>query len=102
MKGSDKVEMTLNIGGELIKLDVKFDEQNEVREAEREIKIFIDRLRRTLSDASDRKLIAMAAFQFASWYNKLIKIQQDAIEMANLKSKQIEDLEHNQISPNIP
>ena len=29
MKGSDTVEMTINIGGELIKLEVKFDEQLE-------------------------------------------------------------------------
>lgn len=95
MKGSDKVEMTINIGGELINLDVNFDDQIKVREAEREIKLYIERLRKTWNDASERKLLAMTAFQFASWYNKLLTVQQDAIELANLKSKQIDDWEQN-------
>lgn len=93
MKGSDNVGMTINIGGEPIKLEVRFDDQMEVREAEREVKLYIEKLRKTWSDASDRKLLAMAAFQFATWYQKLLKIQQAAIDMANLKTKQIEEWE---------
>ncbi|MCH5240821.1 MAG: cell division protein ZapA [Muribaculaceae bacterium] len=95
MKGADNVRMNINIGGELLQLDVKFDDQTEVRNAEREIKLYIERLRNTWNDASDRKLLAMAAFQFASWYIKLSNIQKNAIEMINLKSKQIEDSEQN-------
>lgn len=90
---SDKVGMTINIGGELLKLDVRFDDQMEVREAEHQIKNYIERLRESWAGASDRKLIAMAAFQFASWYNKLNKIQNDAIELIHLKSTQIEKQE---------
>lgn len=92
MKRSDNVLMTINLGGELIELDVKFDEQNEVRDAEREVKLFIDRMKKQMHENSDRKLLAMAAFQFAKWYLQLIKIQNDAIEIADLKCHEIEDI----------
>ena len=95
MKGSDNIDMNINIGGELIKLDVKFDDQLHIREAEREIKLYIERLRNTRPEASERRILAMTAFQFASWYIKLLKIQQDAMDIANLKSKQIEEWEIN-------
>ena len=91
MKGSDKVAMTLNIGGELIKLDVKFDDQNIVRDAEREVKLYLERLRKAWPDNSDRNLLAMAAYQFASWYLQLLKIQEEAIDITRLKCKKIDE-----------
>lgn len=90
MKGSDKVAMTLNIGGELIKLDVKFDDQNIVRDAEREVKIYLERLRKAWPDYSDKNLLAMAAYQFANWYLQLLKIQEDAIEQTRRKCSMID------------
>lgn len=96
MKGSDKIVMTINIGGELIDLDTKFDEQNEVRDAEREVKLYIEKMRKQWHVSSDRKLLAMAAYQFAKWYHQLLKIQQEAIEMANLKCQEIKNLENTQ------
>ena len=91
MKGSDLVEMTINIGGEPIKLNVKFDDQIAVRDAEREVKNYIDKMRKSRMEASDRELLAMAAFQFAKWYHQLIKIQESAIDFVNQKCQQIDN-----------
>ena len=97
MKGSDTVEMTINIGGELIKLEVKFDEQLEVRDAERDIKNLMEGMRKASPDSyiSDKKLLAMAVYQYASWYNQLIKIQQQTIDLATEKINQSNDWESN-------
>ena len=93
MKGSDNVLMTVNIGGELIDLNVKFDDQNGVRDAEREVKLYRDRIRKQSQEYSDRKLLAMAAFQFAKWYHQLLAIQDEAMEIASLKCKEIDQRE---------
>lgn len=91
MKGSDNIEMTINISGELIKLSVKFDDQNSVREAEREVKLFVERMKKTWPNNSDKNILAMAAYQYAKWYQQLLKIQQEAIEIINLKRHQLSD-----------
>ena len=91
MKGSDFVEMTINIGGEPIKLKVKFDDQNEVRDAEHEVKLYIDKLKKSWLEASDRELLAMTAFQFAKWYLRLSNIQKTAIELVNQKCSLIDN-----------
>lgn len=95
MRGSDKIEMTIDISGELIKIgDVEFDGQNEVREAERSVKSYIEQLKKKWPDNSDRNILAMTAYQFAKWYHQLLKIQEDAMKISNSKIKQIEDLEN--------
>lgn len=90
MKGSDKVEMTINIVGELIKLNVDFDEQNSVRDAERAVKIYFDRLRKAWPDNSDKNILAMVAYQFAKSYHQIITQQNHAIEIINHKISQID------------
>ena len=91
MKGSDKVEMTINIVGELIKLNVDFDEQNYVRDAEKAIKIYFDRLRKAWPQNSDKNILAMVAYQFAKSYHQLQKHQEEAIEIINRKINQIDE-----------
>ena len=91
MKGSDLVEMSINIAGEIITLKVKFDDQLSVRDAEREVKLYIDKMRKSNEEATDRELLAMTAYHFANWYLQLNKIQQDAIELTNLKCRQIDE-----------
>lgn len=87
MKGSDFVEMTINIGGELIKLNVNFDEQIGVRDAEQEVKNYIERLKKAWPQNSEKNILAMAAYQFARWYQMLLKLQQDALDITdNLNS----------------
>ena len=90
MKGSDNIKMTIDIGGELITLDVDFDEQNSVRDTERAVKLYIDRMKKAWPENSDRNILALTAFQFARSYHKLIKLQEEVIETANLKINQID------------
>ena len=93
MKGSDFVEITINVCGEPIKLNVKFDDQLDVRDAEREVKQYIEKKRKSWHDASDHQLLAMAAFQFALWYQQLQKIQAEALEIVKQKCRQIDNPE---------
>ena len=90
MKGSDNIKMTIDIGGELITLDVDFDEQNSVRDTERAVKLYIDRMKKAWPESSDRNILALTAVQFARSYHKLIKLQEEVIETANLKINQID------------
>lgn len=92
MKGSDLVKMNINIGGEILRLDVDFNHQNEVRDAEREVRSYMDKLKKSWPDASDRTLLAMAAYQFAEWYLKLNKIQTEAIDSLKEKCRHIEEI----------
>lgn len=89
MKG-DNVKMTLNIAGELFELDVDFNQQLSVREAERDVKQFCDKLKKSWPEKSDRNILAMAAFQFAKWYRQLLEIQQEAISMSRSKCSEID------------
>ena len=102
MKGSDKVEMTLNIGGEIIKLlDVEFDDQDNVRNAERAVKQYIQRRRANTPDLTDRELLALAAYEFAKSYHHLLKIQEEAIELAHQKTAQIDNFDHALVSESV-
>ena len=91
MKGSDLVEMSINIAGEIINLKVKFDDQLNVREVEREVNLYLDKMRKSNEEATNRELLAMTAYHFADWYLQLNKIQQDAIELTNQKCRQIDE-----------
>lgn len=95
MKNKDVIDMNLNIGGELIKLKVKFDEQNDVRDAENTVRNFFDRMKKAMPDKSDRNILAMAAYQFALWFNRLNKIQERAVETIDLKTSQLDLLLEN-------
>ena len=93
MKGSENIGMTINIGGELIELNVKFDDQDNVRDIEKDLNVFITKLRKSLSEKefSNSKIIAMAAYQYANWYHQLLKTQDRASEMAAQKCQEIDE-----------
>lgn len=91
MKGSDNIKITINISGELIKLDVKFDEQNNVRDAEKAVNSYLEKLKKAWPDFSERKLLAMTAYKFAKSYHNLLKIQEEALQITGLKCQQIDN-----------
>lgn len=99
MKGSDKIEMKINIGGESIKLKVGFDEQNSVRDTEREIKLYFDRLKKAWPENSEKNILAMTAFQFANWYHQLLRIQEDTLEAVNNKIQIIDEALADSLKP---
>lgn len=92
MKGSDKVDITINIVGELIKLNVDFDEQNSVRDAETAIKAAYEKLKKAWPNNSDKNLLAMVAFQFAKSYHNAISQQAVGVEDLNEICKKIDNL----------
>lgn len=89
MNGSDLVEMTLNIGGESFKLNADFKQQDVVREAEAAVRQYFNKLRRNWPDLSDRKILAMTAYQFAFWQIDAIKTQKIALGLAKECSDKI-------------
>lgn len=91
MKGSDKVDITINIVGELIKLNVDFDEQNSVRDTEKAIKIYADQLRKAWPENSDKSILAMVAYQFAKSYHQIVRQQEAATEIINQKASLIDE-----------
>ncbi|MCH5224540.1 MAG: hypothetical protein J1D77_01025 [Muribaculaceae bacterium] len=92
MKGKDdNIEMTLNIAGEFLKLNVKFDDQLKVRDAERDVKIYCENLKKSWPEMSDRQILAWASYQFARWYRQLLEIQEKAIDIAKAKCSDIDN-----------
>ncbi|MCH5233386.1 MAG: cell division protein ZapA [Muribaculaceae bacterium] len=91
MKGSDKIEMTINIGGEILTLETQFENQDLVREAEFSVRQYYNNTRRKWPDSSDRKILAMAAYQFSYWRQELIKNQKMAMELINKELGLIDD-----------
>lgn len=90
MKGSDKLEMTINIAGEFIELQTDFAEQGDVREAEYAVKQYCTKLKRQWPDYSDRQIMAMALYHFARSYRDLLKIQEKALDLAYLDTNLID------------
>lgn len=92
MKGSDLVKMTINIDGESITLNIPYDRQDSVREAETAVRQYTNKLRHNWPDCSERKILAMTAWQFAMWYKEGVRRDKQAIELAKLCADKIDGL----------
>jgi len=82
MNDSDKVKMTINIGGEHLQLSVAFNRQNAVRDAEKAAAELYDTWRSRWPSRSDKEILAMVAYQFASYYQELLGRIETAAMMA--------------------
>lgn len=71
MKNSDKVQMQVRIAGTYITLSVPFDTQDEVRNTEKSIEDLYNNWKGRFPNKSDETLLAMIAYQYASFYNTL-------------------------------
>lgn len=78
MKTDEAITMTLNIAGQKIYLRTPFDKQNEVRETESHIGDLLKQWKRRFPEKSDNELLAMIAYQYASYYLSLYRRQQEA------------------------
>lgn len=72
MNDSDKIKMEINIAGEHIQLSAPFNRQDLVRDAEREINELFSSLKQRFITKSDREILAMIAYQYASYYQELL------------------------------
>ena len=92
MNDSDNVKMTINIGGEHIRLTVAFNSQDLVREAEKAATQLFDEWRRKWPSRSDKEVMAMVAYQFAYFYRKLLIMHADAADIAQTCNHRLSDL----------
>lgn len=82
-KGQDKINIEIKIAGERIMLSVPFDSQEDVRDSEKEIQELYSIWRERFPRKSDHELLAMIAYQYASYYRDLLKIHKQAVAMAD-------------------
>lgn len=78
MKNLDQVTMTIEIGGQHLLLSTAFNRQNFVRDTEMAITSQLAAWKRKYPDKTDRELLAMAAYKYASYYREL----QDGLDRA--------------------
>ncbi|MDE5975164.1 MAG: cell division protein ZapA [Muribaculaceae bacterium] len=78
MNDTDKVKMTINIGGEHMQLSVPFNRQDIVRDAEKAVSDLFDSWKLKWPKHSDSRILAMVAYQFASLYQDLLERHEKA------------------------
>lgn len=89
MNDSDKVKMTINIGGEHIQLSVDFNRQNLVRDAEKAADDLYRTWRSRWPSRSDKEILAMVAYQFASFYQELLSRFENAVSLASATDEKL-------------
>lgn len=82
MKKEDNVQITINIAGQRIPLTVGFDQQGLVRETERNVGDLYEKWRVKFPRKSMQELLAMIAYQYASFYLSLCRRFDDAAQEA--------------------
>lgn len=83
MKVSDNVNMTINIGGERVRLDVPFSRQDNVRDAEKKANIIFNELRSRFPSRSVPNLLAMVVYSLALENTELENIGNEAFDLAS-------------------
>ena len=62
------IKIDVKIGEEYIPLTVPFSQQDEVREVESELNLYMKELRNKVPNKGQKTYLAMAAYHFASYY----------------------------------
>lgn len=83
MKDTDNVKMELNIAGERISLTVPFSRQDSVRDTEKSIANLYDSWRKKFPMRTNTEVLAMVAYQYASYYLDLLRRQDEALVLAS-------------------
>ncbi len=82
MKDQEKINMEINIGGEPIQLTVPFQKQEFTRSVEDEVNNLFAAWRRSFPKRSEKGLLAMMVYQYASYYKELSVKHQEATRKA--------------------
>lgn len=88
MKNDDNIQMTINIAGERIPLTVPFSQQNHVRDTEKNIGDLYNKWRARFPRKTNQELLAMMAYQYASFYLSLSELY----DKAAAEASEIDDL----------
>ncbi|MDE7159902.1 MAG: cell division protein ZapA [Muribaculaceae bacterium] len=87
MNDPEKVKIHITIAGERIPLTVDAPKQGAVRRTERHVAELFDTWHKRFPAKSDMEILAMVAYQFASYYDDL----RDRYEAARDAATQIDD-----------
>lgn len=98
MNDSDNIKMTINIGGEHLQLSVPFNRQDVVRDAEKSASRLYDSWRKKWPSRSDKEILAMIAYQFASYYIELLSRYENAASLAENCNQRLSEIISNQSS----
>lgn len=82
MNDQEIIKMEINIGGEPIMLTVPFRNQELTRSVEEEANNLFDTWRKNFPKRSEKALLAMVAYRYASLYKELTIKYQEALEKA--------------------
>jgi len=82
MKDTDDVKMEINIAGEHLTITVPFSRQDFVRETEKNIAHLYNSWRRQFPMRTNAEVLAMVAYQYASYYRDLLAREDEASTLA--------------------
>ncbi len=82
MTERDNVQMKLNIAGEQIFLNVPFDQQDAVRRTEKSVDALYNDWKIKFPRKEPKELLAMIAYQYASFYEDLRLSNRDVLAKA--------------------
>lgn len=86
----EKIKIKINIAGESILLTVPFSAQDETRDTEQNVNSLFKAWRQRFPEKSDKELLAMIAFQYASHYDGLLREYNAACDYADRISSELE------------
>ena len=92
MTESDDVKMTIQIGGEHLKLTVPYKRQTLVREAEKAVQRYYNDWQQKFPASHPNEILAMVTYQFAYFYQELIGRQSQAAQTAGICNSLIEEI----------
>lgn len=90
---NEKIKLDINIGGEHVLLTVPYEEQDNVRDTERAIGELFDRWRKKFPNRTDSQILAMVAYQYASFYGELLRREQRSVDMIQGCMQLLDELE---------
>lgn len=82
MDSDNPIKISLNIGGQSISLTVPFSRQDFARDVEKSVDSLYTQWRRAFPRKSDREVLTMVAYQFASHYHEMTELYARATEKA--------------------
>lgn len=92
MKDQEKINIEIHIAGEPIKLTVPFQDQDLTRDIEEEINTIFNQWRRSFPKQSEKGLLAMMLYRYASYYKGLTNKYQAAARLAEECLKDAENI----------
>ncbi|MCM1153591.1 MAG: cell division protein ZapA [Muribaculum sp.] len=87
-----QIKLDINIAGERIILTSPFSRQEAVRATEKNVNDLFNTWRHDFPNKSDKEILAMMAFQYASFYHELLAIQKEARSLAVMADSKLRDI----------